>query len=49
VTGFRLRARDLDAFLERNPGLKVRVQPWSAAPPASVAASSLIAMLEDYL
>jgi CRP-like cAMP-binding protein len=49
VTGFCLKVKDLEAFLDRNPGLKVRVQPWTAEPPASVAASSLISMLEDYL
>jgi CRP-like cAMP-binding protein len=47
--GFRLARTDLEWFLERNPGIKVRVQPWSAVSNTSMATSSLLQLLEDYL
>ncbi|HEY4223391.1 MAG TPA: cyclic nucleotide-binding domain-containing protein, partial [Myxococcota bacterium] len=50
VRGFRINRIDLAQFLDRNPSIKVRVQPWSAPPDhASAASSSLMMMLEDYL
>lgn len=55
VRGFRLGKGDLDWFLERNPGIKVRLQPWSATAgtastaSTSLATSSLLQLLEDYL
>jgi CRP-like cAMP-binding protein len=32
VTGFWIRRDDLDAFLVENPGIRVRIQPWTASP-----------------
>lgn len=50
VRAFKIGRTDLGWFLDRNPGIKVRVQPWSGAQEmSSVASSSLMQMLEDYL
>lgn len=50
VTGFRIGRSDLAWFLDKNPGIKVRVQPWAGpSEMSSVASSSLMQMLEDYL
>jgi glyoxylase-like metal-dependent hydrolase (beta-lactamase superfamily II) len=50
VRGFRVGKADLEWFLDRNPSIKVRIQPWSAPEShTSVASSSLMQMLEDYL
>lgn len=50
--GFRLSARDLTAFLERNPGVRVRLHPWacaSSAVPMSAEAAALVELLEELL
>ncbi len=50
VRGFRIGKSDLAGFLDRNPSIMVRVQPWSAPDAtSSPAAWSLMQMLEDYL
>lgn len=50
VRGFKIGKTELAWFLDKNPGIKVRVQPWSGAQEmSSVASSSLMQMLEDYL
>lgn len=54
VRGFRLGRSDLEWFLERNPGIKVRIQPWSAAGRAGDAGApmspgSVLELLEEYL
>lgn len=49
VRAFKVARGDLAWFLDRNPGVKVRVQPWSADEARSVAAASLVQLLEDYL
>jgi CRP-like cAMP-binding protein len=35
VTGLWLGRADLDTFLDDNPGLRVRIQPWTAATPTT--------------
>lgn len=49
LRAFRISRADLAWFLDRNPGVKVRVQPWSADEARSAAAASLVQLLEDYL
>ena len=50
VRAFKIGKTELAWFLDKNPGIKVRVQPWSGAQEmSSVASSSLMQMLEDYL
>jgi CRP-like cAMP-binding protein len=49
VRGFRIAKADLEWFLDRNPGVRVRIQPWGTSTNTSVAASSLLDLLEDYL
>jgi CRP-like cAMP-binding protein/glyoxylase-like metal-dependent hydrolase (beta-lactamase superfamily II) len=50
MKGFRIKKNDLAWFLDKNPSIKVRIQPWSAPDDhSSPAASSLMQMLEDYL
>jgi CRP-like cAMP-binding protein len=49
VVAFGLVAADLDGFLEWNPGVRVRVQPWSERTVTSSEAASLIDMLEELI
>ena len=35
VTGFWIWREDLDAFLVENPGIRVRIQPWTATSTAT--------------
>jgi CRP-like cAMP-binding protein/phosphoribosyl 1,2-cyclic phosphodiesterase len=47
--GFALLASDLAWFLDDNPGVRVRVQPWAEVVETSSAAASLIDALEELM
>lgn len=50
--GFRLSGRDFKVFLEQNPGVRVRVQPWGEAEDTATShpmVTSLIELLEELL
>lgn len=49
LRAFKIDRDDLAWFLDKNPGVKVRVQPWNAEEARSAAAHSLLQLLEDYL
>jgi CRP-like cAMP-binding protein len=48
VTGFFLWRADLEAFLDDNPGLRVRIQPWTAAAPTTTA-QGMARMVTEHL
>jgi len=49
LRAFRIAKDDLAWFLDKNPGVKVRVQPWNAKETRSTTAHSLLQLLENYL
>lgn len=48
VTGLWLGRTDLDAFLDDNPGLRVRIQPWTATAPTTTA-QGMARMVTEHL
>lgn len=48
VTGFWLRRDDLDAFLVDNPGIRVRIQPWTATT-TTTTAQGMARMVTEHL
>ena len=48
VTGLWLGRADLDAYLDDNPGLRVRIQPWTAATPITTA-QGMARMVTEHL
>lgn len=48
VAGFHVWRADLEAFLDDNPGLRVRIQPWTAAAPTTTA-QGMARMVTEHL
>ena len=49
VTGLWLWRRDLEAFLDENPGIRVRIQPWAALPAPSSTAQGMARMVTEHV
>ncbi len=49
VSGFYLWRHDLERFLDENPGIRVRIQPWTAQESATSAAVGMARMVTEHL